>query len=60
MNSSEKLDVENNLLMAGLEVLDSPGNLEKNALSNWYTYHNSARGIITRGIITWQPVIFHY
>ena len=46
MNSSEKLDVENNLLMAGLEVLDSPGNLEKNALSNWYTYHNSARGII--------------
>ncbi len=46
LNSSEKLNVENNLLMAGLEVLDSPGNLEKNALSNWYTYHNSAKGII--------------
>ena len=46
MNSSEKLAVENNLLVAGLEVLDSPGNLEKNALSNWYTYHNSAKGII--------------
>ena len=46
LNSSEKLDVENNLLMAGLEVLDSPGNLKKNALSNWYTYHNSAKGVI--------------
>ena len=46
MESSEKFAVENNLLMAGIKVLDSPGNLKKDPLSNWYTYHNSAKGII--------------
>ena len=46
MNSSQKFDVENNLLLAGIGVLDSPGNNKKDLLSNWYSYHNSAKGII--------------
>ena len=41
-NSTEQQHIEQNLLLAGVQVLQLESNLQKSPLSNWYAYHNSA------------------
>ena len=46
LNTTEKDLIEENLLMGAVSVLQTEGNQNRGDLSNWFTYHNAAIGMV--------------